>query len=188
MSGQPLRDLPGPGTETTIRPCVPGDEEALALLGAATFLETFAGILDGGDILAHCRSQHAAAVYAGWLARDDADVWVAQTAVGAAPVGYAVLTPAALPVPDPQPDDLELKRIYLLHRFHGGGLGARLMQAAIDVARERGSRRLLLGVYAKNERALAFYARCGFARLGERRFRVGANEYEDAVLGLPLHA
>ena len=29
----------------TIRPCVPGDEAALALVGQATFLETYAGVL-----------------------------------------------------------------------------------------------------------------------------------------------
>ena len=47
--------------EIALRCCVPGDEEALALVGAATFLETFAGLLTGPDILAHCRVQHAAA-------------------------------------------------------------------------------------------------------------------------------
>jgi len=41
--------------EIALRRCVPGDEEALALVGAATFLETFAGLLAGPDILAHCR-------------------------------------------------------------------------------------------------------------------------------------
>lgn len=173
-------------TDTQLRPAAPGDEHALALVGAASFLETFAGVLDGADILAHCEKQHATGLYAQWLARDDMRLWIAQTATGAAPVGYAVLAPAALPVADPRPDDLELKRIYLLHRFQGGGLGRQLMQTAIDEARDRGAGRLLLGVYARNDKALAFYARCGFERVGERRFQVGANQYEDAVLALPL--
>ncbi len=172
--------------DTLLRVAAPGDEQALALVGAASFLETFAGVLDGADILTHCATQHAAPLYAQWLARGDMCLWIAQTTAGAAPVGYAVLAPAALPVADPQPDDLELKRIYLLHRFQGGGLGRRLMQAAIDEARNRAARRLLLGVYARNEKALAFYMRCGFEQVGERRFQVGGNQYEDAVLALPL--
>ena len=97
-----------------------------------------------------------------------------------------MLAPAAVPVPDPQPDDLEIKRIYLLHRFQGAGWGRRLMDAAIERARARGSRRLLLGVYSKNHAALAFYARLGFSRAGERSFRVGASDYYDYLLALPL--
>lgn len=40
----------------TIRPCVAGDEAALALVGQATFLETYAGVLPAGDILSHCKT------------------------------------------------------------------------------------------------------------------------------------
>ena len=178
MSAAPL--------EVRVRPAAAGDAEALALVGAASFLEAFAGVLDGADILAHCRVQHAPEVYAGWLARADAALWLAETVHGAAPVGYAVLTPAALPLPDPRAGDLELKRIYLLHRFHGGGLGARLLQAAVGEARARGARRLALGVYTGNERARAFYRRAGFVQVGERRFQVGEHQYEDAVMALDL--
>ena len=43
----------------TIRPCVSGDEAALALVGQATFLQTYAGALPAGDIIAHCRANLA---------------------------------------------------------------------------------------------------------------------------------
>lgn len=171
-----------------IRRAHAGDAEALALVGAATFLDTFAGTLDGADIVGHCRKQHAAELYAQALADPASALWLAETAAGAAPVGFAMLTPPQLPLPDLRADDLELKRIYLLSRFHGGGTGRRLMQCAIDEARARGAGRLLLGVYAGNARALAFYARCGYAQIGERRFQVGGNTYQDAILALELPA
>lgn len=171
----------------TIRRAHAGDAEALALAGAATFLETFAGILDGADIVAHCRKQHAADLYAQALAEPGVALWLAETA-GAAPVGFAMLTPPYLPLAELRADDLELKRIYLLSRFHGGGTGRALMQHAVDEARARGAGRLLLGVYAGNARALAFYARCGFVQVGERRFQVGANSYQDAILALALQS
>jgi len=47
-----------------IRPSTAVDVPALSLLGQATFLDAFAGILDGPDILAHCARAHAADVYA----------------------------------------------------------------------------------------------------------------------------
>ena len=50
-------------TAITIRPCGKGDEQALALVGQATFLEAFAGILDGADVIAHCQRQHHVELY-----------------------------------------------------------------------------------------------------------------------------
>ena len=82
--------------EIALRSCVPGDEEALALVGAATFLETFAGLLTGPDILAHCRVQHAASQYAAWLA--DAKYRLCLAELNGAPVGFVVLSPPDLPV------------------------------------------------------------------------------------------
>src|SRR5687767_5130742 len=98
-------------TEATvhIRAAAPGDEDALSLVGQATFLETFAGLLDGNDILAHCRGQHASSVYASWLASADVRLWLAEARSLGAPVGYSVLHASTLTVPDPQPGELELK-------------------------------------------------------------------------------
>ena len=172
--------------QTTVRRAVPGDALALSLVGSATFLDTFAGVIDGGDIVAHCVKQHSVAVYDAWLASSDAAVWLAETVDGGAPVGFAVLDRPNLPLDDLQPDDLELKRIYVLSRFHGSGVGPRLMNEAMDEARRRGARRALLGVYSDNARALAFYAKTGFVRIGARQFQVGAHTYSDHILSLSL--
>jgi ribosomal protein S18 acetylase RimI-like enzyme len=169
--------------EIALRWCVPGDEEALALVGAATFLETFAGLLAGPDILTHCRAQHAASQYAAWLA--DVKYRLCLAELKGAPVGFAVLSPPDLPVAVTQ-DDIELKRIYLLHRFQGGGLGRRLLEWSAAQARSMGKKRLLLGVKADNTAALAFYDRVGFVRIGERKFLVGAMLCDDYLLSLPL--
>jgi len=177
-----------PADSVEVRLCGPGDAVRLAAVGSATFLETFAGVVDGNDILAHCAGQHAPQRYADWLADPRYAMWLAETRSGRAPVGFAMLSPADLPSVATREDDLELKRIYLLHRFHGGGHGAALMQVAIDEARARRAGRLLLGVYADNARALTFYARNGFLPIGERRFRVGDNDYHDLILALDLRA
>lgn len=171
----------------TCRRARPGDEQALALVGAATFLETFAGILDGAAIVEHCRKAHAPAQYAAWLADARCALWLAEAAPGRTPVGYAVVAPADLPTADAG-RDLELKRIYLLGRFQGGGTGGRLLQHAIAHASAAGAARLLLGVYAGNLAAQAFYRRKGFVHLADRVFQVGGKGYEDHVMGLQLQA
>lgn len=169
----------------TIRRCGPDDAAALALVGQATFLESYAGDLPAKDILSHCRTQHAEALYAAWLETPGYGLWVAELDEGKAPVGYAALTPPDLPVA-PQHGDIELKRIYLLHRFHGGGTGAALLNATISAACALGARRMLLGVYGANQKAMGFYGRQGFTQVGVRRFQVGENLYDDLVLGRSL--
>jgi len=80
--------------------------------------------------------------------------------------------------------DLELRRIYLFSKFHGGGAGRGLMDLAIASAKEQGAARLLLGVHPDNQRALAFYRKNGFAQIGTRTFEVGASTFVDPVLAL----
>jgi len=169
-----------------IRLCAAGDEEALSLIGQATFLETFAGVLGGRDILSHCVTAHATETYRGWLTDPSYKLWVAEINPGSAPVGFMVVGPAQLPLPDISERDLEIKRIYLLHPFQGGGMGKRMISAAKEHAHTCLANRLLLGVYAHNESAISFYERAGFQKLGTRKFNVGGRDYDDCIMGLSL--
>lgn len=172
-----------------IRPARPDDAAALALVGRATFLETYAGQLPVANILAHCASEHSVERYAGWLVEDghqlSSRIWIVEAALGRAPLGYAVVAASDLPVAATA-DDLELKRFYLLGRLHGQGLGAQLMRTVLDGARTMGARRLLLGVFSANAHAIDFYARHGFIQAGARKFRVGQAVYDDLVLARSL--
>jgi ribosomal protein S18 acetylase RimI-like enzyme len=89
-------------------------------------------------------------------------------------------------VPDLQPTDYEIKRVYLLKRFQGAGVGRRLVSLAVDESRTLGAGRLLLGVYKRNEGAIGFYRRVGFTTIGERQFQVGNRGYEDHIMALAL--
>jgi GNAT superfamily N-acetyltransferase len=167
-----------------IRSCGLADADALALVSQATFLETYAGIVSGKDMTTYCADANGAAHYRAWLAQPEVRIWLAEAPAGA-PVGFTVLMPNDLPL-EPQPGDIQLKRIYLLRRFHGTGLGSRLLQVAIDQATAFRGRRLLLSVFRQNERALGFYARHRFTQVGTNRFRVGDTDYDDLVLSRHL--
>jgi ribosomal protein S18 acetylase RimI-like enzyme len=164
-----------------VRAAMPADAQSMSLLGRATFLESYAHLLPVQDILEHAEHQHAPEKYAGWLADPACRSWLAQ-APGGAPVGYLVATPPDLPLPDIDARDIEIRRIYVLHRFQGLGLGRWLMEQALAHAAVAGCRRVLLGVYSRNDSALAFYSRLGFTQAGTREFRVGTNHYHDFIL------
>ena len=163
-----------------------GDEHRLAAVGAASFLESYAGILPGDDILAHCENHHSAMVYEDWLIGGEARIWLAEAEEGRAPIGYLVMTAPDLPLADIGPGDAEVKRIYVLHRFHGDKVGWSLMKTALDAARRTGKRRVLVGVYGRNDRAIAFYKRVGFQVVGERKFRVGSTLHDDLILAIDV--
>lgn len=164
-----------------LRPARPDDADALALVGAATFLESFAGLIDGAGLVAHCAKQHSADAYRAYFAKG-AKAWLAEIEPGGAPVGYALLCEPE--IEHAQPGDIELKRIYLLSRFQGSPIASSLMQAVI--AEAAGATRLLLGVKDDNHRAFSFYAKHGFETIGTRCFDVGGKTYDDFVLARPL--
>lgn len=169
----------------TIRACGPGDEPRLSLVGGASFLEAFAGVLEGDDILAHFHKNHAPEMYAKYMAAPAGRVAVAEVRPGNAPVGYIVCCEPDFPIATSS-TDYELRRIYLLHRFQGLGLGRTLMDKAVTFARELGRTRLLLGVYGRNHDAIRFYEKTGFQQIGERFFTVGSTTHHDAVMARTL--
>ena len=168
-----------------IRRCSGADAAALALVGQCTFLDTYADVLPGAAIIAHCAKAHSLQQYAEWLADPAFQHWLAE-APGGAPVGFMVVAAPDLPLADLDAGDLEIKRIYLLSKFQGAGLGKRLIDEAVRHASERKATRLLLGVYGKNLAAIGFYERCGFTKVGTRTFNVGGNLYDDFIMGRVL--
>jgi GNAT superfamily N-acetyltransferase len=167
-------------TTWRLRQASPEDAAAVAMVAQASFLETFAGILRGTDIVAHCARNSSAAAFARW-AEDAANiVVVAEHPDGFAPVGYTLIVAPDLPI-ETGPTDVELRRIYTLQLAQGTGLGRALMDRAIADARAMGMSRLLLGVYGGNTRAHAFYERCGFAVAGTRQYLVGDSLHDDLI-------
>lgn len=162
------------------------DAAALSLVASSCFLETFAGLLQGADIVAHCAKANHPDAFRDWTEEAGSRVVVAEIANGGAPIGYSLLTAPDLPAVETRADDIELRRIYTLSRAHGTGLGPGLMAQALLDARAMERKRVLLGVYAGNQRARAFYEKQGFVKVGERRYQVGATLCDDAIYALVL--
>jgi diamine N-acetyltransferase len=159
------------------------DAAKLSLIGCATFIESFANDHDGDEVVRYLSSDHSADWYARELANPAKAAWLVEEAVGC-PVGYAMALPAALPGTDPA-TDFELKRIYMLSKWHGGGWGAKLFQAVEDEARARGAKRLVLSVYVDNFPAQKFYAARGFETIGRWVFE-GFDSSEDFIVAKTL--
>jgi diamine N-acetyltransferase len=166
-----------------IRHATAGDAAKLSLIGVASFLETFANDHPGDATVAFLRDHHSEHAWAATLAKPDNAVWVVEKAAGC-PIGYAVLSPPSLP--GTHADDAELKRIYVLSRWHGTGIGRDLFDLALDTAKQRGAKRLVLSVYTRNARAIRFYEKQGFVTIGEATFAEFPVEFSDNVMAKAL--
>ena len=75
----------------------------------------------------------------------------------------------------------ELKTLYVQEHYIGYGIGRRLLQAAEAKAREQAQSALWLTVNAKNDRAMAFYTRQGYTKIGTEYFVLGEGRHENHV-------
>ena len=81
---------------------------------------------------------------------------------------------------------LEIERIYVLKEFHGKKVGQILYEKAIEVARQKGSDYIWLGVWEENPRAISFYKKNNFVEFDKHIFKLGNDEQTDIMMKLKL--
>ena len=60
-------------------------------------------------------------------------------------------------------EDCELRAVYLLEQYHGKGLGTRMIQEAIQYAKDYGFQKILLDTISSiRQKAIGMYRKCGF--------------------------
>lgn len=169
-----------------IRRATADDAGRLAKLGAKTFLAAYGDANDPADLAAYVAATYTDRQLAAELRRPEVTYLIAES--GKEAVGFAKLVfgsdqravAAAAPV--------ELEQLYVRQDRQGGGVGSELLAAAVEQARKHRCDVLWLGVWEHNPRAIAFYERHGFSRLGTHSFRLGAKLQTDWVMARSLTA
>ncbi len=163
-----------------IRRAVSADALALAELAARTFTQAFGADNRPEDLAAHLDE-----AYGESKQRQEIDdpAFVTLLAVdGERLTGFAQLRRQEAPSGVTLADCAELYRFYLDREVHGTGVAQRLMAEVKVAASAMGCRNLWLGVWERNPRAIAFYAKCGFADRGSKVFVVGTDAQTDRVM------
>ncbi|THG34494.1 GNAT family N-acetyltransferase [Glaciibacter flavus] len=115
----------------------------------------------------------------------------AGTGSGRPPVGYSLLlygepTDADVASSISLRPTVQLSKFYTRAEAHGTGVAAPLMQATLAEAARRPVTGIWLGVNEENTRAIRFYEKSGFAKVGRKHFLVGDRQEDDDVLERPL--
>jgi diamine N-acetyltransferase len=77
---------------------------------------------------------------------------------------------------------IELSKVYVLGRHHGAGIARALVDSTVAAARDTGAAGVWLGVNEQNARAVRFYEKSGFERVGRKSFHLGRSIQNDFVM------
>ena len=172
------------GRGVRIRAAVRADAGTLTALGERTFRDSFAADNRLEDMEAFLASHYRLDLQIAEL-EDPRNLYLLAEVEGV-PAGFALLRdgPRERGVPGERP--VNLSRLYVDRPFLGAKVGAAQMRRSFEEARARGHDVMWLGVWEHNSRARAFYARWGFAEVGEMSFLLGSDPQRDLVLALRL--
>jgi ribosomal protein S18 acetylase RimI-like enzyme len=179
MDGKVVSHMPAAGI--VVRRATLEDVEAYSAFGARTFFEAFAADNTPEDMRMHLESAWGPELQRAEILDADLDTLLAVDNRGVF-AGFVQLRANAAPPGVASRNPIELRRFYVDKPWQGAGIARALMEAAFDLARQRGAEDIWLGVFERNERAKAFYRKCGFERVGAQVFVVGTDPQTDDLM------
>ncbi|HEU4779666.1 MAG TPA: GNAT family N-acetyltransferase [Steroidobacteraceae bacterium] len=168
-------------TAVRIRRATVADAAALAEIGARTFFETFAAENTPDDMRLFLASTWHPDLQRAEILDEGLDTLLACDERGGL-AGFAQARVAHPPTEIATQNPVELKRFYVDKPWQGRGVARQLMDAVETQTRARDAHELWLGVWERNERAQAFYRKCGFRKVGTQIFVVGNDPQTDHVM------
>ena len=172
-----------------IRRAAISDAIALSVLARETFQDTYAVHNTDEDMRLHLGQKYTPERQRQELQHPD---WLTIVAAyGAQLIAYAQgrfgPAPSCVERQTPLPrKPWEIHRFYVHRDWHGRGLASKLMDHVRSAALDAGADLIWLGVWNRNERARAFYLKCGFSPIGETTFTLGRDVQTDIVMVAPM--
>ena len=168
----------------TIRHARSSDAKALAALAEQTFRDTFGEANSAEDMDIHCSASYGEDIQAAEISNPAMVTLVAEH--GAALIAFAQLRWSGVPACVHAGNPGEIQRLYVAKSWHGKGVAQEVMAACVEEMEGRGSDVIWLGVWERNPRAVAFYAKFGFVEVGDHVFPLGADPQRDVIMARPV--
>jgi len=165
------------GNEITVRKAAKADAELIADLSRTTFYQTFAKDNTEADMDLFMNEQFTREKLMKEV-EEDAGIFLLAYHNNEA-LGYARMR-----IDNKLKDEaaVEIARIYAADKAIGKGVGKALMQTCLQIAEEMHMKAVWLGVWEKNQRAIAFYEKWGFVKFGEHQFLLGTDLQTDYLM------
>jgi diamine N-acetyltransferase len=164
----------------TIRFATESDAELIADMSRSTFYETFAAYNSSKNMELFLKEQFTRPRLIKEVGVPENTFLLAYHNKEVA--GYVKLRQGDVPKQLKGLRALEVARIYVVKDFIGKGVGKELMQASIDIAKDRKLDVIWLAVWEKNDRAFSFYNSWGFEKFGTQVFLLGMDLQKDWLM------
>ena len=166
-----------------IREAEERDASGLAAVSIEVWLTTY--VRDGVSPLFadYVLSEFTAQNFRTAIGDPNVAIWVSENGIGLD--GFVtVCSRATLPLADCSA--LEITTLYVRPTCQSGGTGAALLRRALAYCSELRAENAWLKVSAENSRAITFYQRHGFNKIGATNFEIGDQAYENFVMKIDL--
>lgn len=163
-----------------IRLATVADAKSLARLARRTFSDTFAADNGPDDLALHLDRAFTPLQQGRELA--DPTIRTLLLYVGPTVAAYAQLRRGPAPECVASTSSIELWRFYVAKEWHGQGIAQALMQRVVSEAGQLGADTIWLGVWERNPRAIAFYAKARFVDVGSHVFLLGNDAQTDRIM------
>ena len=168
-----------------IRNATPADAGIIALLGRITFTETFGHLFRyNEDLDNYLNRTFSVDKIEGSLKKTENVYWLAFA--DRTPVGYAKLK---LDSPSQFMEEstvCQLQKIYVLKDFLSLKIGLGLQQELLKKAGDLDYVTIWLSVLKENERAIRFYHKNGFEKIGDHDFSIGREDFKFIAMAKSL--
>ena len=153
------------------------DAQFIALLGRVTFTETFGHLFrDQNDLIDYYNKTFSVQKIEDGIRKQNNVFWIAF--VNRLPVGYAKLKLHSRSEFIESKDVCQLQKIYVVRDFLSMRIGFELQESLLKKAKELGFSQIWLSVLNSNERAINFYEKTGFEKIGNHDFQIGKENFE----------
>lgn len=164
----------------TIRPCTLEDIEELQVISYQTFNETFREQNSPENIDHYLETAFNRPQLETELNNPSSQFFFAY--VNDELAGYLKINTDQAQSEEMGADALEIERIYIKQSLQKHGVGKHLFQQALHTAQELNKQQMWLGVWEKNDNAIAFYQKLGFELTGQHSFYMGDEQQTDLIM------
>ncbi|SHH52137.1 GNAT family N-acetyltransferase [Flavobacterium defluvii] len=158
--------------------------EQLQRIGRQTFQETFSEFNSEENMKEYLEKSFSTEKLTDELTNKNSEFYFANLENKA--IGYLKINFGESQTELQDKKSLEIERIYVAKEFHGKKVGQLLYEKAIQIAKEKNTDYVWLGVWEENHRALSFYKKNGFVEFDKHIFRLGNDEQTDIMMKLKL--
>ena len=168
-----------------IRKAGKSDAVYISLLGRITFTETFGHYFrDINDLLNYYDTTFSVEKIENSIQKTNNCYWIAF--VDRLPVGYAKLKLNSKSRFINEDNVCQLQKIYVLKDFLSMKIGFKLQNELLSSAKKLGNDTIWLSVLKSNERAINFYKKNNFLKIGNHDFQIGKENFEFIAMSKKL--